>query len=389
MKKGRKSTALVLTSVLLAINFSTISVVAVSEIKVDEKVRLCIDSGTESIEVSMLYKDIPSGKISIKARELSFEYADGLDREKYNEEEIIKLRDEYFIDLNNKMLISARKVRTDAILEEIGVDPDNAVCADFYPRIICTLTSEQFERAEKCELITRIVLNSDWKTAEDLGLEGSDVTITTKPESTSINSLSQLVSDDPEFSSALFIYSDKYKFSFEYGEERNTLVVYGIPEEDCYGAWRNHVITNDKSYTYSCVDWFPAGANRSVYSGYEYSGVRSLKSGTISDKPLDVRFFVNNEIPYMYETVEEASDGYGYDISPYIYGNDTERIYGDLDGNQHVDMSDLSCLSLYLLRDIDFDDNQKIKADVTADGIIDICDFTRLKQYVSGIIGSL
>jgi len=58
--------------------------------------------------------------------------------------------------------------------------------------------------------------------------------------------------------------------------------------------------------------------------------------------------------------------------------------YGEINGDGVVDLSDLSELSVYLLRDKEFDDAQKLKADVDADGEISVSDLALMKQYVMG-----
>ena len=57
-------------------------------------------------------------------------------------------------------------------------------------------------------------------------------------------------------------------------------------------------------------------------------------------------------------------------------------IYGDIDGNKLIDITDLTYLSLYLLNSQDFDEEQMKKADVTGNGTVDLADLATLKQYL-------
>lgn len=57
-------------------------------------------------------------------------------------------------------------------------------------------------------------------------------------------------------------------------------------------------------------------------------------------------------------------------------------MYGDLDGNKVVEMTDLTKLSLYLLGDTDLTDEQYKAADVTYDGNVGLADLSFLKQYI-------
>jgi len=59
-----------------------------------------------------------------------------------------------------------------------------------------------------------------------------------------------------------------------------------------------------------------------------------------------------------------------------------KTIYGDADQDGKVDLSDLTKLSQYLLRDITFTPEQIACTDVTADGNVNISDLALLKQFV-------
>lgn len=55
---------------------------------------------------------------------------------------------------------------------------------------------------------------------------------------------------------------------------------------------------------------------------------------------------------------------------------------GDIDSGGTVDLTDLTELSLFILKDTDFTEAQKKSADVTGDGEVDLTDLALLKQYV-------
>lgn len=57
---------------------------------------------------------------------------------------------------------------------------------------------------------------------------------------------------------------------------------------------------------------------------------------------------------------------------------------GDLDDSQDVDLSDMTVISQYLLKDIELNDEQEFSADVTGDGKVDVSDLALIKQYVMG-----
>ncbi|MBQ9981330.1 MAG: RICIN domain-containing protein [Oscillospiraceae bacterium] len=63
--------------------------------------------------------------------------------------------------------------------------------------------------------------------------------------------------------------------------------------------------------------------------------------------------------------------------------NQTNVVYGDLDSNKEIDITDLTILSLYLLSDVKLNESQLEAADVNADGKVDIADLAHFKQYIS------
>lgn len=64
-------------------------------------------------------------------------------------------------------------------------------------------------------------------------------------------------------------------------------------------------------------------------------------------------------------------------------GGTTSLLYGDINDSGEVDMTDLSELSLYLLKEKKFDDRQMKVADVSYDNEINTADLALLKQFVS------
>ncbi len=62
----------------------------------------------------------------------------------------------------------------------------------------------------------------------------------------------------------------------------------------------------------------------------------------------------------------------------------SETITGDIDDSKIVDLSDLTSLSLYLLKELKYSEQQKNLSDLNADGLIDLTDLAMLKQFVMG-----
>ena len=57
-------------------------------------------------------------------------------------------------------------------------------------------------------------------------------------------------------------------------------------------------------------------------------------------------------------------------------------VYGDIDGSGEIDLSDLTLLSMYLLKDAELDAAALEAADVHNDGSVDVSDIALLKQFV-------
>ncbi len=61
-----------------------------------------------------------------------------------------------------------------------------------------------------------------------------------------------------------------------------------------------------------------------------------------------------------------------------------KRMYGDVDQNGRVDLSDLITMCRYAIKDIEFDEETLQVADVTKDGEVNVGDIALLKQYLMG-----
>lgn len=55
---------------------------------------------------------------------------------------------------------------------------------------------------------------------------------------------------------------------------------------------------------------------------------------------------------------------------------------GDVDGDGKTDLTDLMCLSMYLLQDYDFTTSAKVCSDITKDGEVDIADLAALRMII-------
>ena len=58
------------------------------------------------------------------------------------------------------------------------------------------------------------------------------------------------------------------------------------------------------------------------------------------------------------------------------------KLYGDINNNQVVDITDLTVLSLHLIGDTQFSDFQKKQMDLDQNGICDIVDLATLRSFI-------
>jgi hypothetical protein len=65
------------------------------------------------------------------------------------------------------------------------------------------------------------------------------------------------------------------------------------------------------------------------------------------------------------------------------------NIFGDVDLNGSIDVTDLTGLSLALLGDKELTEDQQKAADVDGDGAVTLADLARLQQYLSKKVDSL
>ena len=57
-------------------------------------------------------------------------------------------------------------------------------------------------------------------------------------------------------------------------------------------------------------------------------------------------------------------------------------MYGDIDCNKKIEISDKTMIGLNLLGDLEFDSTQMKAADVNGDGKVDLADLAHMKQYI-------
>ena len=112
-----------------------------------------------------------------------------------------------------------------------------------------------------------------------------------------------------------------------------------------------------------------------VVSSSEYASMGAVMSAFSSQTPTSLPKYDTSEPAVTTTTTTTTTNTTTAPV--------TQLIYGDINGDGEVDMTDLSELSLYFLNEKELNDGQRAAADTTGDGELDIADLSHLKQYVS------
>ncbi|MBE6853480.1 MAG: hypothetical protein E7505_08415 [Ruminococcus sp.] len=79
-----------------------------------------------------------------------------------------------------------------------------------------------------------------------------------------------------------------------------------------------------------------------------------------------------------------ASAALCFTVSAGYVSAEEDIMYGDINGNSIIDLSDLSELSLILLGENEADEKQMKTADINADGKLNVSDLAMMKRYING-----
>ena len=135
--------------------------------KVNSTVIEAVRSGKLQIPVYLMYKISYAG-LSDAAKEAGRLYAETLDPDVYSAEEREQLEWDYYIQTQEKLYSEARNAKTESILKAIGANPVEAICYPNSPRISCTLTPEQIQRADANEEIRSVIMGYAWEVSSGI-----------------------------------------------------------------------------------------------------------------------------------------------------------------------------------------------------------------------------
>lgn len=200
-------------------------------------------------------------------------------------------------------------------------------------------------------------------------------------------------------------------FKARYYFDISELVEKGQSIDDVKAEIYYDQIKSDTNGEYTVTISEPISAGGTVYyiemdfGDYKFYGTRELQLGIIADQDSEFNSNWDPTNDYSRQGLEKSDNFQNtFNIPLYyndklVYGKplegeqdtpvDNDILYGDVIMDKVVDLTDLTTLSLYLLNDITFNDEQKLVADVNGDGHIDLADLSTLKLYTMGSIPTL
>lgn len=149
-----------------------------------DKLMAEIDAGKQTIEVTMLYKDIDLSEIIQEVRQKGEEYQNSLDPNVYTPDEINEMTGAYKENLNAELINSATATYRQTICDYLGIKMENVTFIG-NTRMICTLTPEQIYTAAESDWLDKsIILREEFVSGDDIGYTTTLPTETTMIETT-------------------------------------------------------------------------------------------------------------------------------------------------------------------------------------------------------------
>lgn len=149
-----------------------------------DKLMAEIDAGKQTIEATMLYKDIDLSEIIQEVRQKGEEYQNSLDPNVYTPDEINEMTGAYKENLNAELINSATATYRQTICDYLGIKMENVTFIG-NTRMICTLTPEQIYTAAESDWLDKsIILREEFVSVDDLGYTTTLPTETTMIETT-------------------------------------------------------------------------------------------------------------------------------------------------------------------------------------------------------------
>jgi len=186
--------------------------------------------------------------------------------------------------------------------------------------------------------------------------------------------------DDEDFSNGGLMYLHNCEISFERFKGQSLLFIITPPRDGNCGVSFNPNLE---------ILIGQSGGNPINYvtgKKWSISHITVVDGSEIIARGLTVEVISHGNLPYGGDTIEEVSQHYGFDVTPYVYPNGIEEFIADLDNDFAVTANDAS-LVLEEYAYIATGDEAKLKgdmlyrADINGDGIVDAIDASLILEY--------
>ena len=155
MKKTTRVLAAVMSVALIgAVPISSVPVVA-EDVSITDK--------NQNNTYYIFYKDIDTKEIDEIVEQKRHDYIYSLYEQGLSEREVEQKSTDYYQEIRLDLIKKAYKEASAKILDELGVDSSDVFCSNFTPLVICSLTEEQYDNAQKSENITDITYFTDFE----------------------------------------------------------------------------------------------------------------------------------------------------------------------------------------------------------------------------------
>lgn len=156
-----------------------------------------------------------------------------------------------------------------------------------------------------------------------------------------------------------------------------------VNNDSQYGSVTVGTVNTDGTYTGNYYTDYPVTVKAYAKDGYTVTGWKLSDGRTFEGSTAEIELAeaVTAEPIYSSQTAPETP--VTSETTTVTEIEDEDIYYGDLTGNEVADLTDLTCLSLYLMKALNLSEKHQKAADIDQNGIVDIADLAYFKQYVS------
>ena len=156
-----------------------------------------------------------------------------------------------------------------------------------------------------------------------------------------------------------------------------------VNNDSQYGSVTVGTVNTDGTYTGNYYTDYPVTVKAYAKDGYTVTGWKLSDGRTFEGSTAEIELAeaVTAEPIYSSQTAPETP--VTSETTTVTEIEDEDIYYGDLTGDEAADLTDLTCLSLYLMNAMNLSEKHQKAADIDYNGIVDIADLAYFKQYVS------